>query len=209
MIESCAAPAVNLFTIVMAASLIPPGADQPQPPPQPSSADKETPPEEQTELAAVKDDSTGDEEEAAGAEEVAEVEAAAGVVVSVEQQQEEPVGEPAAQEEEEELFDVKLGLVFSLLRLAVIPGLALAVQYAIVKMDFMPFDKLGLLVCYLEMVVPSAQMGIVVLQQLGCSKMASQLAQLVALQYVLAAFTLTGFTALVIFMVEQQQLEMD
>ena len=134
--------------------------------------------------------------------------AAAGVVVSVEQQ-EEPVGEPAAKEEEEELFDVKLGLVFSLLRLAVIPGLALAVQYAIVKMDFMPFDKLGLLVCYLEMVVPSAQMGIVVLQQLGCSKMASQLAQLVALQYVLAAFTLTGFTALVIFMVEQQQLEMD
>ena len=208
MIESCAAPAVNLFTIVMAASLIPPGADQPQPPPQPSSADKETPPEEQTELAAVKDDGTGDEEEAAGAEEAAEVEAAAGVVVSVEQQ-EEPVGEPAAKEEEEELFDVKLGLVFSLLRLAVIPGLALAVQYAIVKMDFMPFDKLGLLVCYLEMVVPSAQMGIVVLQQLGCSKMASQLAQLVALQYVLAAFTLTGFTALVIFMVEQQQLEMD
>ena len=208
MIESCAAPAVNLFTIVMAASLIPPGADQPQPPPQPSSADKETPPEEQTELAAVKDDGTGDEEEAAGAEE-AEVGAAAGVVVSVEQQQEEPVGEPAAKEEEEELFDVKLGLVFSLLRLAVIPGLALAVQYAIVKMDFMPFDKLGLLVCYLEMVVPSAQMGIVVLQQLGCSKMASQLAQLVALQYVLAAFTLTGFTALVIFMVEQQQLEMD
>jgi hypothetical protein len=208
MIESCAAPAVNLFTIVMAASLIPPGADQPQPPPQPSSADKETPPEEQTELAAVKDDGTGDEEEAAGAEEAAEVEAAAGVVVSVEQQ-EEPVGEPAAEEEEEELFDVKLGLVFSLLRLAVIPGLALAVQYAIVKMDFMPFDKLGLLVCYLEMVVPSAQMGIVVLQQLGCSKMASQLAQLVALQYVLAAFTLTGFTALVIFMVEQQQLEMD
>lgn len=207
MIESCAAPAVNLFTIVMAASLIPPGADQPQPPPQPSSADKETPPEEQTELAAVKDDGTGDEEEAAGAEE-AQVEAAAGVVVSVEQQ-EEPVGEPAAKEEEEELFDVKLGLVFSLLRLAVIPGLALAVQYAIVKMDFMPFDKLGLLVCYLEMVVPSAQMGIVVLQQLGCSKMASQLAQLVALQYVLAAFTLTGFTALVIFMVEQQQLEMD
>jgi hypothetical protein len=207
MIESCAAPAVNLFTIVMAASLIPPGADQPQPPPQPSSADKETPPEEQTELAAVKDDGTGDEEEAAGAEE-AQVEAAAGVVVSVEQQ-EEPVGEPAAEEEEEELFDVKLGLVFSLLRLAVIPGLALAVQYAIVKMDFMPFDKLGLLVCYLEMVVPSAQMGIVVLQQLGCSKMASQLAQLVALQYVLAAFTLTGFTALVIFMVEQQQLEMD
>ena len=207
MIESCAAPAVNLFTIVMAASLIPPGADQPQPPPQPSSADKETPPEEQTELAAVKDDGTGDEEEAAGAEEAA-VEAAAGVVVSVEQQ-EEPVGEPAAKEEEEELFDVKLGLVFSLLRLAVIPGLALAVQYAIVKMDFMPFDKLGLLVCYLEMVVPSAQMGIVVLQQLGCSKMASQLAQLVALQYVLAAFTLTGFTALVIFMVEQQQLEMD
>ena len=207
MIESCAAPAVNLFTIVMAASLIPPGADQPQPPPQPSSADKETPPEEQTELAAVKDDGTGDEEEAAGAEE-AEVGAAAGVVVSVEQQ-EEPVGEPAAKEEEEELFDVKLGLVFSLLRLAVIPGLALAVQYAIVKMDFMPFDKLGLLVCYLEMVVPSAQMGIVVLQQLGCSKMASQLAQLVALQYVLAAFTLTGFTALVIFMVEQQQLEMD
>jgi hypothetical protein len=208
MIESCAAPAVNLFTIVMAASLIPPGADQPQPPPQPSSADKETPPEEQTELAAVKDDGTSDEEEAAGAEE-AEVGAAAGVVVSVEQQQEEPVGEPAAKEEEEELFDVKLGLVFSLLRLAVIPGLALAVQYAIVKMDFMPFDKLGLLVCYLEMVVPSAQMGIVVLQQLGCSKMASQLAQLVALQYVLAAFTLTGFTALVIFMVEQQQLEMD
>jgi hypothetical protein len=207
MIESCAAPAVNLFTIVMAASLIPPGADQPQPPPQPSSADKETPPEEQTELAAVKDDGTSDEEEAAGAEE-AEVGAAAGVVVSVEQQ-EEPVGEPAAEEEEEELFDVKLGLVFSLLRLAVIPGLALAVQYAIVKMDFMPFDKLGLLVCYLEMVVPSAQMGIVVLQQLGCSKMASQLAQLVALQYVLAAFTLTGFTALVIFMVEQQQLEMD
>jgi hypothetical protein len=207
MIESCAAPAVNLFTIVMAASLIPPGADQPQPPPQRSSADKETPPEEQTELAAVKDDGTGDEEEAAGAEE-AEVGAAAGVVVSVEQQ-EEPVGEPAAEEEEEELFDVKLGLVFSLLRLAVIPGLALAVQYAIVKMDFMPFDKLGLLVCYLEMVVPSAQMGIVVLQQLGCSKMASQLAQLVALQYVLAAFTLTGFTALVIFMVEQQQLEMD
>jgi hypothetical protein len=207
MIESCAAPAVNLFTIVMAASLIPPGADQPQPPPQRSSADKETPPEEQTELAAVKDDGTGDEEEAAGAEE-AQVEAAAGVVVSVEQQ-EEPVGEPAAEEEEEELFDVKLGLVFSLLRLAVIPGLALAVQYAIVKMDFMPFDKLGLLVCYLEMVVPSAQMGIVVLQQLGCSKMASQLAQLVALQYVLAAFTLTGFTALVIFMVEQQQLEMD
>jgi hypothetical protein len=207
MIESCAAPAVNLFTIVMAASLIPPGADQPQPPPQPSSADKETPPEEQTELAAVKDDGTSDEEEAAGAEE-AEVGAAAGVVVSVEQQ-EEPVGEPAAKEEEEELFDVKLGLVFSLLRLAVIPGLALAVQYAIVKMDFMPFDKLGLLVCYLEMVVPSAQMGIVVLQQLGCSKMASQLAQLVALQYVLAAFTLTGFTALVIFMVEQQQLEMD
>lgn len=207
MIESCAAPAVNLFTIVMAASLIPPGADQPQPPPQRSSADKETPPEEQTELAAVKDDGTGDEEEAAGAEE-AQVEAAAGVVVSVEQQ-EEPVGEPAAKEEEEELFDVKLGLVFSLLRLAVIPGLALAVQYAIVKMDFMPFDKLGLLVCYLEMVVPSAQMGIVVLQQLGCSKMASQLAQLVALQYVLAAFTLTGFTALVIFMVEQQQLEMD
>ena len=207
MIESCAAPAVNLFTIVMAASLIPPGADQPQPPPQPSSADKETPPEEQTELAAVKGDGTGDEEEAAGAEEAA-VEAAAGVVVSVEQQ-EEPVGEPAAKEEEEELFDVKLGLVFSLLRLAVIPGLALAVQYAIVKMDFMPFDKLGLLVCYLEMVVPSAQMGIVVLQQLGCSKMASQLAQLVALQYVLAAFTLTGFTALVIFMVEQQQLEMD
>ena len=207
MIESCAAPAVNLFTIVMAASLIPPGADQPQPPPQRSSADKETPPEEQTELAAVKDDGTGDEEEAAGAEE-AEVGAAAGVVVSVEQQ-EEPVGEPAAKEEEEELFDVKLGLVFSLLRLAVIPGLALAVQYAIVKMDFMPFDKLGLLVCYLEMVVPSAQMGIVVLQQLGCSKMASQLAQLVALQYVLAAFTLTGFTALVIFMVEQQQLEMD
>jgi hypothetical protein len=203
MIESCAAPAVNLFTIVMAASLIPPGADQPQPPPQRSSADKETPPEEQTELAAVKDDGTGDEEEAAGGEE-----AAAGVVVSVEQQ-EEPVGEPAAEEEEEELFDVKLGLVFSLLRLAVIPGLALAVQYAIVKMDFMPFDKLGLLVCYLEMVVPSAQMGIVVLQQLGCSKMASQLAQLVALQYVLAAFTLTGFTALVIFMVEQQQLEMD
>jgi len=208
MIESCAAPAVNLFTIVMAASLIPPGADQPQPPPQPSSADKETPPEEQTELAAVKDDGTGDEEEAAGAEEAAAEEAAAGVVVSVEQQ-EEPVGEPAAKEEEEELFDVKLGLVFSLLRLAVIPGLALAVQYAIVKMDFMPFDKLGLLVCYLEMVVPSAQMGIVVLQQLGCSKMASQLAQLVALQYVLAAFTLTGFTALVIFMVEQQQLEMD
>lgn len=209
MIESCAAPAVNLFTIVMAASLIPPGADQPQPPPQPSSADKETPPEEQTELAAVKDDGTGDEEEAAGAEEAAAEEAAAGVVVSVEQQQEEPAGEPAAEEEEEELFDVKLGLVFSLLRLAVIPGLALAVQYAIVKMDFMPFDKLGLLVCYLEMVVPSAQMGIVVLQQLGCSKMASQLAQLVALQYVLAAFTLTGFTALVIFMVEQQQLEMD
>jgi hypothetical protein len=31
--------------------------------------------------------------------------------------------------------------------------------------------------------VPSAQMGVVVLQQLGCSAVASRLAQLVALQY--------------------------
>ena len=108
------------------------------------------------------------------------------------------------QESVAEEFDLKLGLALTLLRLVLLPIAGLGVQYAIVKLDFMPFNKLGLLICYLEMVVPSAQMGIVCLHQLGASNLASQLAQLVALQYALAAFTLTVFTALAIYLVEEQ-----
>ena len=47
-------------------------------------------------------------------------------------------------------------------------------QYIVAKLEFVPFDKLGLLLCYIESVVPSAQMGIVVLQQKQCSEVASQ-----------------------------------
>ena len=177
-IESCAAPAVNLFTVVMAASLIPPGpGDSGE---QHHQSQQQRPPSN--------GDSVPDKVMCAG-DDIAEPQ---DVV---------PVDQPARPKA---VVDIRLGLIFSLLRLVIIPTLGLSAQYAIVRMDLMPFDKLGLLVCYLQMVVPSAQMGIVVLQQLGGSSMASKLAQLVAIQYVLAAFTLTGFTVLVIYLCEQQ-----
>lgn len=180
-IESCAAPAVNLFTVVMAASLIPPGpsdsAEQQQKSQQLRPSGGESVPDKAT---CAEDD-------------IAEPRGAVLPVVTVDQS-----ARPKA------VVDIRLGLVFSLLRLVIIPTIGLSAQYAIVRAGVMPFDKLGLLVCYLQTVVPSAQMGVVVLQQLGCSSMASKLAQLVAIQYVLAAFTLTGFTTLVIYLVEQQ-----
>ena len=181
-IESCAAPAVNLFTVVMAASLIPP---------RPSDSTEQL---HKAQQPPRSEPSAGDSvsgEEGCAQDDMAEP-------------QQLPMVRVDHSARPKVVVDIRLGLIFSLLRLVIIPTLGLSAQYAIVRIGFMPFDKLGLLVCYLEMVVPSAQMGIVVLQQLGCSSMASKLAQLVAMQYVLAAFTLTGFTALVIYLVEQQ-----
>eukprot|EP01047_Picozoa_sp_COSAG01_P024985 COSAG01_NODE_1561_length_9917_cov_5.742514_14_plen_136_part_00 len=50
-------------------------------------------------------------------------------------------------------FDLKLGLALSTLRLLLVPAAGVGVQYAVGKLGWMPFDKLGLLICYLEMVV--------------------------------------------------------
>jgi predicted permease len=176
-IESCTMPAINLFTLVMAASLVPP----PLPPATPSAVQNGSANPARTVVPA---------KESVGEMAVQEVKVDGDR--SLEQ------GSVAKE------FDLKLGLALTLLRLVLLPIAGLGVQYAIVKLDFMPFNKLGLLICYLEMVVPSAQMGIVCLHQLGASKLASQLAQLVALQYALAAFTLTMFTALAIYLVEEQ-----
>lgn len=184
-IESCAAPAVNLFTIVMAASLIPP-----------DTAEEQAAPQQRPQQAALDQRASLDLEK-----EIADEGHWEGDIAKPAETQPVQLADPPALPKT--VVDIKLALVFSLLRLLVIPALALSAQFAISRVDFMPFDKLGLLVCYLQTVVPSAQMGIVVLQQLGCSTMASRLAQLVAIQYVLAAFSLTGFTALVMYLVEQ------
>jgi hypothetical protein len=156
-IASCASPAVNLFTLVMAASLVPPSftdrasgaaAVQPVQKPQPllhtaDDTSSNAPKSNDNSLQQLDRRSAGmheDEQRPVTGEVAADTTDTAVENVAT--------SRPAAAK-----FDLKLGLALSTLRLLLVPAAGVGVQYAVAKLGWMPFDKLGLLICYLEMVV--------------------------------------------------------